>query len=295
MSAGAVCGVSAGVKVGVHVHFPGVVVRSAGALWLRDRIIERLSTDLSAPLDWATVVDATVYRGSGLRMPWSGKRAGDRRVYAPVAELRRGADGGVAWADVAPPRGLAAVRAWVVRLSVRAFGELPTPLAGWEPAAAADGQEWVNGWGDLSASSESLERFAAALPAVAACLPARFADARFAGAVSLGGGESFALRSSSRKCLNLVDGREHTSSNVWFHVTRAGVCQRCYCRQPGTEGRAAGACRDFASEVWPLPQKALAVFFPPPPPPPPPRLKKRATSTLALHERQFYAIKQKRW
>ena len=314
-------------KVGVHLHFPAVTVTPATALWLRGRIVDALSLDsasgprldsaggprldsaggprldsasgprldsASGPrldsaggllLDWARVIDAAVYRGSGLRLPWSGKRAGDTRVYAPTARIV----GGV-WTDVGPVVGVAATRAWVHELSVRDFGGVASLHFGGDggddAAAAADG-------GGARVCPESMTAYADVLPLVDAVLPVQHAGQRFVGVVSLGDSASdqriFMLRSTSRWCGNI--GRAHNSNNVYFQLTRAGVCQRCYCRCDTTEGRRHGLCKDYSSAVWPVPERVTDAFFGPvvcpPPAPPPPRPGRASTATMALVERGF--------
>ena len=260
-------------KIGVHLHFPAVTVTPSTALWLRGRIVDALAGGL-LDLDWARVIDAAVYRGSGLRLPWSGKRAGDTRVYAPAARIVEGV-----WEDVPPVAGVAATRAWVHELSVRDFGGTASLHS---PRGDGDG----DGDAGVRVCAESLTAYADVLPLVDAVLPVQHAGQRFVGVVSLG--DVFMLRSTSRWCGNI--GRAHHSNNVYFQVSRAGVCQRCYCRCDTTEGRRHGLCKDYSSATWQLPDKVTDAFFgpvaPPPPPAPPPR-GRSSTSTMALLERGF--------
>lgn len=267
-------------KVGVHLHFPAVTLAPATALWLRGRIVDALVAADADQCDWARVIDAAVYRGSGLRLPWSGKRAGDTRVYVPVARIEDGA-----WSDVPPVVGVAATRAWVHELSVRDFGGVATLAS---PGGGAEDET------NAPVCPESLAAYADVLPLVDAVLPVQHAGQRFVGVVSLGASpdqRTFMLRSTSRWCANL--GRAHNSNNVYFQLTRAGVCQRCYCRCDTTEGRRHGLCKDFSSAVWPVPERVTDAFFgpaPPPPPPAPPPRPGRASSTsstMALVERGF--------
>lgn len=68
-------------KSGVHIHWPDLVVNRTEALNLRTKIIASLGTG-----PWDTVIDASVYSGSGLRMLWSHKKpTGD--PYVPWKEL----------------------------------------------------------------------------------------------------------------------------------------------------------------------------------------------------------------
>jgi len=51
----------------------------------------------------------------------------------------------------------------------------------------------------------------------------------------------------ARYCLNM--GGEHNSAHVYFHISRHGVEQRCFCRCDTTAGRRTGVpCKDFRSD-----------------------------------------------
>ena len=69
------------IKSGVHIHWPRLVVDRTKALHLRSQLIHALGEG-----PWDTVVDASVYGGSGLRMIWSHKKpTGD--PYIPWKQI----------------------------------------------------------------------------------------------------------------------------------------------------------------------------------------------------------------
>jgi len=69
------------IKSGVHIHWPRLVVTRTEALNLRSKLIQALGEG-----PWDTVIDASVYGGSGLRMLWSHKKpTGD--PYIPWRQL----------------------------------------------------------------------------------------------------------------------------------------------------------------------------------------------------------------
>ena len=73
--------VKEGIKTGVHIHWPDLVVDRTEALNLRTKIILALGEG-----PWASIIDASVYGGSGLRMLWSHKKpSGD--PYVPWRSL----------------------------------------------------------------------------------------------------------------------------------------------------------------------------------------------------------------
>jgi len=78
--------VKEGIKSGVHIHWPDLVVNRTEALNLRTKIITSLGEG-----PWDTIIDASVYGGSGLRMLWSHKKpSGD--PYIPWRDLVSGRD-----------------------------------------------------------------------------------------------------------------------------------------------------------------------------------------------------------
>lgn len=65
-----------GIKSGIHLHWPEMIVTKKKALDLR----------LKVPEDLIGFVDESVYKGSGLRMLWSFKKNGDS-AYTPFYDL----------------------------------------------------------------------------------------------------------------------------------------------------------------------------------------------------------------
>lgn len=239
-------------KVGAHLVWPEVLVAASTALALRRHALETLDdADLAAAGaagTWADVIDAVVYRSSGLRMPWSAKGRHDPRVY----ELRARLDAHGALTAERVAGGVASLRHALRDLSVRAPGRSATlearGEAGDEDDERPEGTQYVH---------KSLAAYASVLPQLAAALPKEFEGQRFT--ALLAGERCFMLRSTARHCFNV--GRKHTSSNVYFVLTRRGVCQRCYCRRETVEGRQHGPCSDFASHPWPVPAEVVNAFF----------------------------------
>ena len=73
--------VKEGIKSGVHIHWPNLVVSRSQALNLRSKILMSLGEG-----PWDSIIDASVYGGSGLRMLWMHKKpTGD--PYIPWRDL----------------------------------------------------------------------------------------------------------------------------------------------------------------------------------------------------------------
>jgi hypothetical protein len=234
-------------KLGFHVVWPDVLLTRGTALRVRDVMVQAVGSCAVDGLAcaWDAALDPVVFRSSGLRMPWSGKGRDDDRTYELRGTLSP--DGQF---EAVTIRGVSALRQALLDLSIRTFGRDPT-VTGPEADDDEDDpqrQPWV---------SKTLGAYADVLPALDAALPLQFAGQKFTGLVATE--HCYMLRSTARYCFNL--GRQHRTNNVYFLLTRRGVCQRCYCRCDTAEGRKYGACKDFSSEAWPVPAEVLTAFF----------------------------------
>ncbi len=132
-----------GGKTGAHLVWEGDDVRvdDPTATALRDEWVRSLYKGDGAD-DWESIIDASVYRRNGLRMPWSYKRGGDAlAVYVPtqVASFAPPCDDTVVLSiDPIPAIDVgsgAAVLSWLGRTSIMADAE--GPLSSRLVAAAA--------------------------------------------------------------------------------------------------------------------------------------------------------------
>lgn len=233
-------------KMGFHIVWPDVRVNSRTALHVRQVFLAQLPSPETFGLKetWETIIDKAVYKANGLRMPWSAKGKGDDRFYELVYELN---DRGYV---PCTPTTVSGVREALHVLSIRTF-LLNATLDVQEAASDEDTTP-------STTTSLSLMAYSDVLDKVAAALPVEFLGQKFTGIVSTD--HCFMIRSTARYCINL--GRAHRTNNVYFMLTKKGVCQRCFCRCETTEGRMYGMCKDFSSQYWKLPDDAMRAFFP---------------------------------
>lgn len=242
-----------GAKVGIHVTFDHVFVDSATALAVRDRVLHRLAVE-SSPFsnDWNQVVDAAVFKGSGMRLPWSAKKNEDDRWYVPVAEYVNGE-----WARLDNVESsVSAVRAVLSRTSLRYFGRPTGTVAG-----AVQVTERIDGTSNLT--HVSLKSHGNAAKIVETLVASTHGGNVTAVLV---GEHAVIFRHESKFCANV--GREHRSSNAYFLLTARGLQQCCYSRKNVPD--LACQCVDFRGDYMSVPQELMHRFFPPPPPPPMP-------------------------
>lgn len=243
------------IKCGIHVTFDDVYADSATALAVREQVLEKLA-EVPSPFsnEWSQVVDAAVFKGSGMRLPWSVKKGEDDRWYVPVAEYVHGA-----WTRIERPEtSVSTARALLVRSSLRYFGD-PTPCVLNIPERDTLRRDICG-----SLTHASLREHADSAKIVEAAV-----SSKYRGNVTavLVGTHAVIFRHDSKFCANV--NREHTSSNTYFLLTPRGLQQCCYSRKdasPGTECQ----CRDYKSDVIDVPSALIHKYFPPPCPPPMP-------------------------
>lgn len=245
------------IKFGIHITFDHIFADSATALAVRERVLEALvNTPSPFSNEWSQVVDAAVFKGSGMRLPWSVKKGEDDRWYVPVAEYVDGA-----WVRIDKPEtSVSTARSLLSRSSLRYFGD-PTPCA---LAVSSESGSLARGGSCGSLTHASLREHADSARIVEDAV-----SAKYRGNVTavLVGTHAVIFRHDSRFCANV--NREHTSSNTYFLLTPRGLQQCCYSRKDGSPGLDC-QCRDYKSETIDVPSALIHRYFPPPCPPPMP-------------------------
>ena len=243
-------------KHGIHLTFSDVFVTSPTARAVRLHVLDALD-HISNPFrnEWTKIVDEAVFKGSGMRLPWSAKRGDPDRVYVPIADiLDPGVNPRVTPIDpAAVARSVTATRQLLAQVTLRSTA-LATPTASaLEPASTSSSSS------SPELAHASLREFEGSLPAIEAAIPPEYAGRVTA---VMRGENAVLFRHSSRWCANV--GREHHSSNCYFLLTRRGLQQCCYCRKDDEADRKWGSCADFRGEVVRVPKGLLEELFPPP-------------------------------
>ena len=243
-------------KIGVHLTWDAIFANAATANAFRNHLVGTLEAACPA-VAWRDVVDAAVYSGSGLRMPWSSKRDAPG-VYRPSATCSG------EMVDVPLPTTAGEIREWVKWTSIRAPDAALTRSC---VVPAEDGGHVVRsgaGAGDVSTTAESLGAHVAVLEKIHDTLPPAYEAQKFTGMHRFGD-FCVVLRSDSKKCGN-KGYADHTKNTVYFVILRKGYAyQRCYCRKDAV--RECGVtCTDYVSEAWTVPQPVVDALWPPVPP-----------------------------
>ena len=299
-------------KVGVHVTWDAIFVDVSLATAFRAHLVAKL--EAAAPeYEWNEIVDASVYAGSGLRMPWSSKRAVPG-VYVPSSTC----DFEGVVVSVEAPSTASEIRDWIRATCIRAPGVSTTPscVVTSKPQSEAQSEE------SITHPRADLAAHAPALAAIHATLPAAYAAQTFTGMHRVGE-TCVVLRSDSRTCGNKAF-EQHAHSTVYFVVLKRGYAyQRCYCRKDvvrdgevvrgnisgggevrgsisgGGEvrqgevvrgsisgGGGGVTCTDYASDPWPIPKAAIELLWPTP--------SETSSALMAFLDRTRPALKTKR-
>jgi len=238
-------------KVGVHMTWDRVFVNTTTANAFRNHLVAKL-VDACPEVDWKEIVDASVYSGSGLRMPWSSKVAVSG-VYYPRAVCSQ--DG--TFDEAEPSKTAAEIREWIRWTSIRAPEAALTKTCVVTSEPNADDKPVSEG----TVTHESLHSHVSTLDKIHALLPEAYRDQKFT-AMHRFGDFCTVLRSDSRKCGN-KGYQEHTKNTVYFVILRKGYAyQRCYCRKDVV--REGGVtCTDYTSDAWSIPEDIVNALWPP--------------------------------
>jgi hypothetical protein len=252
-----------GVKVGIHLTFSSIFATSAIALYVRSKVLEKLS-DIPNPFvnDWDQIVDAAVHKGSGMRLPWASKPEEPRRVYVPILKyiLKRGEEMTHEPVDIS---GFAATRKILSEVSLRKRGALTKLLENPE-IDITESPSYA------SLKHESLQQYENVVEELEKAIPEEY-DGKITGVLKTD--HAYMFRHSSRFCANV--GRHHHSSNTYFMVTKIGMYQRCYSRKEMFEEDVC-SCSLYKGEILTVPKKILDELFPKGPP----EIKERTVAPL---------------
>ena len=234
------------IKIGIHLYWPQIYVNTDRALAFRETLLpvftEAFGTELFVN-SWEEIMDACVFKGSGLRMPWSSKGRGEDRAYMPTLECTPTLE----IHHIPPITGVAAVREWMHKLTIRCTrGEQLTPLHDGidVPTSAAPLER-----GEGTGTKQRMDAYQHLLPRIEQVLPPEYTPQHFTGMFRTP--HNVMLKSTSRYCRHV--GREHKSNTVYFVIDRHGITQRCFDPE---------SCKGYESEVMDaLDQDTIDAFL----------------------------------
>ena len=175
------------VKSGIHMHWPDLVVTRSEAISLRTQILMELEEE-----HWTETIDASVYRGAGLRCLWSMKK-GVNGSYVPWRSIP---DGKVL--NAAPC--LDALKLFSVRTT---GGEPGRPKAASFSTDSTRLEEFIQNHMDGQENSR----------------------VRAIRRTKKGEGKGLCVETDSKWCERIK--AAHKSNHVWFYINGKSIVQRC--------------------------------------------------------------------
>lgn len=181
------------IKSGLHLHWPDLQVTRQEALALRTQILLELDGD-----EWAQIIDASVYGGSGLRCLWSHKKPeGDPYVpWRAFPECK----------PMVTVPSLEALKLFAVRVPGQApkqIRRVASDLGGFVLPADSKLEEFIRTYmeGQKNAHVKSVRK------------------------TRKGEGKGLCIETDSRYCERIR--AEHKSNHVWFYVRNSTIQQKC--------------------------------------------------------------------
>src|SRR6056300_854058 len=252
------------IKTGVHMNWPGFVVDQKGAMNVRDHVIATLSS-VFRNKDWNQIIDLSVYKGSGFRIPWSYKKgkhvacngqgcqecdAGKvteppylpifRYTYGPVMCLMN---------TMSQDPSVDVFKDSIIRTEVTDVATIP-PLDGKRKLEGSFTQAQMK---DEFRDSETIANLEAFIRAHMEGQANAHVTKIFTHK------KHFLVSTTSKYCENL--GRSHNSNHVWFHMVGGSISQKCFCDCETIIGRRHGFCADFRGREHRLTDKIINKFY----------------------------------
>lgn len=254
------------VKTGIHLNWPGLVVNQQMALDIRKHVVSILSRIYSSK-KWVEIIDISVYRGSGLRLPWSHKKGkhaecnGVGCVHCEEGKIVEGMylplyiyeslDSTVGplkipgkFRDVETHPTMELLEMATIRTEELAHVEIP-PIK-------QEGSFTKTQMKNEVKISPHLETF------IRLNLEGQ-KDARITKMFK--DKMSVLVSTTSMFCENIQ--RNHGSNHVWFIIDKTGtISQKCFCKCDTMAGRKNGFCKDFTGRKHTLPKNIRVEMFP---------------------------------
>lgn len=243
------------IKIGVHITFDNIFATSSTALHIREKVLELLEAEENPFSNgWDQIVDAAVFKGSGMRLPWAAKQDDLKRVYVPRLEyLLDSEESDIVETKLDPDeiiKSLEQIKSIISKTSLRSKGIL-TKLR--------DSEFDINSSPEHSGvfSHASLKEYSSVVAELERLIPTQY-DGKITGVVKAE--YVYMFRHSSKYCANVE--RRHTSSNTYFLVSKSGMRQGCYSRKDDDLGRKYCPCKEYKGDYITLPSAIIEELFP---------------------------------
>lgn len=244
------------IKQGVHLYWPSLIVNVENAMLIRELIIHKLKTtfgERESINTWDDVVDLSVYKTNGIRMVGSSKCSYDRssgktefiddkRVYKPEIII----DSHRQILEEELQRLFASTYNMVVTTSIRLTSGESTKIINMPdflklPEVECDECEEQPSSKRVSTNSiiyQEIVRFFR--------IHVKNYSADDIKKILNFEDKVYIILTKSKFCQNID--RSHNSCQIYFKLSKEGICQKCHCICNTMTGRKYGYCKDYSSE-----------------------------------------------
>lgn len=254
-------------KVGMHVIWPEWIVCKADALRFREQLLRQLrdtdfiqqQPDIIANLD--SIIDAAVFKGSGLRMIGS-KKMGLDNIYLPIIQFNKDSPDAEnitkPWSDIEKWINLTSIHAFASNTSPLSASGTNSPLSEPRSPLIFDKMDESDEKGILNVTYKTGMQGMPITPAVQdviqqvkSMVPC-YSRSRVTTLYKAKSGKEavFIMGTDSKFCTNLSKNKGfHRSNHVYLLLRQTGLYQRCFCQCETLEGRKYRKCKDFEGKM----------------------------------------------
>jgi hypothetical protein len=248
-------------KIGLHLVWTDWIVDVEQALKFRSVLVDACEKHFGGTFGflnkWSDIADASVYKGSGLRMIGTRKNNGEGYVYLPEMEV---SSSGEVTHCAAPWEKMAQ---WVHRTSIRegdtekaVTSSRDIPDIQPKLVQEEDEMEFLRSAGTNRKALSMITMDAACKDLLRdVCAATRvYSGAKITRVYSCktrGNAPAFVIGTDSKKCANKASG-QHSSNHIYLVLEEQGLFQKCFCRCDTTTGRKFGRCSDFKHKILPF-------------------------------------------
>lgn len=244
------------IKQGVHLHWPKLFVNVQNSLLVRYLIIHKLKTTFGErdPINtWDDVVDLTVYKNNGIRMVGSSKcsydRSGgktelidDKRIYKPEFII----DSHNQILDQELNKLLSDTHNMIVETSIQlTSGELTEIVNIPEFLKQPKNDECEECEEPLSKRISSNSIIYQEIVRFFKIHVKNYSADDIKKILNFDD-KVYIILTKSKYCQNIE--RSHNSCQIYFKLSKDGICQKCHCICNTMVGRKYGYCKDYSSE-----------------------------------------------
>lgn len=265
------------IGTGIHLIWPKLFVTTEIAIMFRNAILEKINNDdpsikfakrdLNIQNSWEDAFDGVIYTRNGYRMVGSDKlnpktRVPENRLYKPLYAIDGNSLERKEYIDRLNNDPFFLMLETSIRYIPETFrkvypnGMKPKKIPDWASDNIKNPIKRENVKISLDSGGE---QYAVIEYFIRKQIPEYSREKKLIRDIRENPDGSLYVSSDSKYCMNI--GKEHNSCGIYFHITREGVFQKCFCPCDNLRGRKHGYCKDYTSECYKIPDKMVRLLY----------------------------------